>query len=183
MGLTYRPEPDRDVPRIYYTEAVGPRVQDKMRQIQAALPGFAKRGGDTAKIQQMLQTFERQMRLASTEWDIYYRRSPDAGQTWDPEVRLTDAPGLSQRPSLVNEGDDLYVSWWDGRDGNNEIYLKHSSDGGRTWNADRRVTRSEGDSTKPSLALTRDFLHLIWLDTRDGLPRLFYQRASRADIE
>ena len=77
------------------------------------------------------------------------------------------------------DGSDLYVAWWDGRDGNNEIYLKHSPDGGRTWGRDQRVTRAAGESIKPSLAVSRDFLHLIWIDTRDGSPRLYYRRASR----
>ena len=46
-----------------------------------------------------------------------------------------------------------------------------------------RVTGSAGDSTNPSLALTRDFLHLIWLDTGDGSPQLFYRRAARPVAE
>ena len=63
--------------------------------------------------------------------------------------------------------------------GNITSVFRRSTDGGRTWGADRRVTRSEGDCIKPSLALTRGFLHLIYLDTRDGRPRLCYRRAAR----
>jgi hypothetical protein len=178
LGLTYRPGPDVDVPRIYYTEAVSFRVRDKMRQIQAVAPDFAKSGGDTAKLQGLLHEFEKRMRLASIEWDIYYRSSHDGGQTWEPEIRLTATPGLSHRPSLVLDGSDLYVAWWDGRDGDNEIYMKHSPDGGRTWGPDERVTHSAGESIKPSVAMSRDFIHLIWLDKRDGSPQLFYRRGS-----
>jgi hypothetical protein len=178
LGLTYRPS-GGDVPTVYYTEAVPPRLQDKRWQIQDAMPGFVSRGGDATKIQPLLQEFEREIRLATTEWEIYYRRSSDGGRTWEPEIRLTNAPGLSHRPSLVALGDDLYVAWWDGRTGDNEIYLKHSADGGRSWGADLRVTQSPGDSIKPSLALTRDFLHLVWLDTKDGNRRLCYRRAVR----
>jgi hypothetical protein len=183
LGLTYRPGPDTDVPQIYYADAQPFWVRDKMRRNQAAAGEFAKRGGNSAKLEAILKEFERKMRLATTEWDIYYRCSRDGGRKWDPEVRLTGARGLSHRPSLGGDGDDLYVSWWDGRDGKNEIYLKRSRDGGRTWGADVPVTQSAGDATKPSLALDHEYLHLIWLDARDGSPKLLFRRAARPVVE
>lgn len=182
LGLTYRPAPDRE-PSRDDEKVIGPRMQEKLKRIQAALPIFVQNGGNPATIQGLLEEFQSRVRIATTDWEIYYRRSRDGGRTWDPEVRLTDAAGLAHRPSLVADGNNLYVSWWDDRDGDNEIYLKRSRNGGRTWGPDRRLTRSDGDSTKPSLALTRDFLHLIWLDTRDGGPKLYYTRAARHPSE
>src|SRR5262249_43179680 len=183
LGLTDQPVPAADVPRIYYTEALGMRVQDKVRRVQAAGPRWVQRGGDPRQLESLLREFERRMQLATMEWEIYYLRSTDAGAGWVPEVRLTTAPGLSHRPSVAADGRDVYVAWWDGRDGNNEVYFKRSADGGKTWRPDVRLSHSEGDSVKPSLAVSRDFLHMIWVDSRDGNPQLYYRRASRSGVE
>src|SRR4051794_21412033 len=59
MGLTYRPGPDGDMLRIYFTEAAPSRVRDKIRRVQAAAPGFANRGGDDVKLQGLLWEFEK----------------------------------------------------------------------------------------------------------------------------
>jgi len=63
-----------------------------------------------------------------TNREIYYRMSRDLGQTWGPEVRLTDAPCHSFRPSLACDGNNLHLFWSDLRDDPSnrvgEIYYK-----------------------------------------------------------
>ena len=47
---------------------------------------------------------------------------------------------LPEFPSLAAGPDDnLYVAWADGRNGDEDVFLRRSADGGRTWSAARRV--------------------------------------------
>ena len=119
------------------------------------------------------------MAQATTEWDIYSLRSRDGGDSWDPIVRLTDAPGPSQRPVVAVDGQEVHVVWFDARDGNAEVYYKFSSDGGTTWGPDQRLTAADGDSVQPSIAVGPDALHVAWFDTRDGNPEIYYKRKPR----
>ena len=61
-------------------------------------------------------------------FEIYYRMSTDLGQTWESEVRLTNASFHSRRPSLACDGDFLHLFWRDCRDSANNgigfIYYK-----------------------------------------------------------
>ena len=61
-------------------------------------------------------------------FEIYYRQSTDLGQTWDPEIRLTNALNSSSRPSLACGGGYLHLFWQDARDDSigarNAIYYK-----------------------------------------------------------
>ena len=59
---------------------------------------------------------------------------------WLPDARLTNAAGDSytsynNAKCIASNGADIYAVWTDLRDGNAEIYYKHSSNSGITWGA------------------------------------------------
>jgi hypothetical protein len=98
----------------------------------------------------------------------YYRRSPDGGLTWGPEVRLTDDPEPSWCPSILADGDTVHLSWFDHETGRWEVFERRSFDGGLTWDAQRSITQASGDtvdgaqSIRPSLAKRGDALALLF---------------------
>ncbi|HYN23292.1 MAG TPA: sialidase family protein, partial [Thermoanaerobaculia bacterium] len=114
-----------------------------------------------------------QMQLDHFE-EEYFRRSLDGGATWEAEVRLTSDPASSWAPSLAADGSDVWVAWFDDRGGDWEIYVKHSTDRGATWSADRRLTHSAGASLRPSLARRGSALHVVFWDTRDANEEVYW---------
>jgi len=64
--------------------------------------------------------------------EIYYKRSTDGGINWEADVRLTNATGQSEFPSVSISGSVLHVLWEDERDGNYEIYYKRNPTGNLT---------------------------------------------------
>ena len=176
MGLDYVPGPRDDLPKVYYLDAMRVRIQDKLQQIQAAAPQWVQNGGDAEQLESILKDFEFVLNLATTEWEIYYTRSTDGGDSWEPATRLTNAPGFSQRPSIALSGRRLSVVWFDGRDGNSEIYYKNSRDAGITWSRDIRLTDAPGDSMHPSVAASGKWAHVVWFDRRDGNAEIYYNR-------
>jgi hypothetical protein len=179
MELSYIPSPQENLPKIYYVEAMQIRAQDKLKQIRAVAPDWVHHGGDLQQLQSLIREYERLWNLASTEWDVYYLRSLDGGQTWEPAKRLTDAPLASARPSLALAGNDLHAVWYDLRDGNAEIYYKHSFDAGASWTPDERLTTAPGDSVQPAISVTGNAVHVIWADSRDGNSEIYYKRTRQ----
>ncbi len=98
----------------------------------------------------------------------YFRRSTDHGATWDPEVRLTDDPANSWAPSLAARGADVWITWFDERHGDWEIFTKHSGDRGATWSSDRRLTFAAGTSVRPSLAVAGREVYAAYWNSHDG---------------
>ncbi len=109
-------------------------------------------------------------------WEIYTKHSADRGLTWSADTRLTDDPADSVRPSTSFDGLSLYVVWWDARDGDEEIYTTHSLDRGQTWEPNSRLTNSPGESVFASVAVAASGVHVVWQDTRDGQPEVYYKR-------
>ncbi|RKX68878.1 hypothetical protein DRP53_09805 [candidate division WOR-3 bacterium] len=114
--------------------------------------------------------------------EIYYKWSSDHGLTWSVDRRLTNAPYKSSYPSLVAEGKNLHLAWYDFRDGNAEIYYKNSTDQGVNWSSDLRLTNSSGTSQWPSIALADTMLNLVWMDDRDGNWEIYYKRNPNGNV-
>lgn len=179
LGLVYQLHPFPDVPLIASGDALQIRVADKLQQVSAAAPAWVAGGGDPSALEAALHAFERHFEQSLHSWEIYTRRSDDGGHTWGPLLRLTRAPGLSHRPSVVADGDHVTVLWFDARDGNLEIYAKESADGGQTWSADQRLTRAPGESRHVSAATAGGELYAVWYDERDGNPEVYFKHRPR----
>ncbi|MEO0228067.1 MAG: hypothetical protein ABIL70_08485 [candidate division WOR-3 bacterium] len=119
------------------------------------------------------------------DWEIYYKRSTDCGNTWSGDIRLTDSPGESSHPSIAVAGNHLHLVWQDQRDGNYEIYYKNSFDDGRNWSPDTGLTSDPSPSFYPSVAVWGDKVHIVWTDERDGNREIYYKRnpTGNAKIE
>jgi hypothetical protein len=109
--------------------------------------------------------------------EVYYKRSTDAGLSWEFDVRLTADASSSFAPSLAASGSAVHVVWYDQRDGNFEVYTKRSTDGGASWGADTRITSDGADSWFPSVAVSGPQVHIAWEEYRDGNPELYYRRS------
>jgi len=176
MNISFAPTLPDKLPVSYYGDALQSRVQAKQRQLTAAAPRWVRQGGSQQRLEGLLKQFERRMRIATLEWDIYYRRSDDTGKTWTNEQRTVGVPGNSHRPQLAVLGRELHLVWWDNRDGNDEIYYKHSANGGRTWGDDVRLTNTAGASQFPMIATTKSGPHVIWTEQADGNSQVYYRR-------
>lgn len=112
-------------------------------------------------------------------YKLFYKLSTDAGLTWGPDTKLTNSPGASLNPAVKIEGSNVYVVWDDARNGaNTEIYYKHSTDNGNTWEADTRLTNFAQPSSNVSLSATGSQLHIAWEDYRDGNPEIYYKNST-----
>ncbi len=112
-------------------------------------------------------------------YEIYYKRSPDGGTSWEADSRLTNAPDYSGYPALaVSTQGDVHGVWADYREGNWEIYHKRSTDRGTSWGPDERLTDDPGASGYPSVAVSGTDVHVVWFDDRDGNEEVYHKRST-----
>ncbi|NOS84901.1 MAG: T9SS type A sorting domain-containing protein [Ignavibacteria bacterium] len=110
---------------------------------------------------------------------IYYKRSTDNGVTWGTDTRIVDLlESFSISPSITVTEENVHVTWVDDRDGNREIYYKHSTDGGLSWGPDTRLTIAEGNSIYPSISVVGQSVHLAWYDYRMAPAAIYYKRST-----
>jgi len=117
-------------------------------------------------------------RAGMNNFEIYYKRSTDAGVTWGADTRLTYDPAISWYQSLALTDSILHVVWRETRDGNYDIFYKRSTDQGLSWGADTNLTQAPGSSETPCITASGNMLHVLWFDNRDGgAYEIYYKRS------
>ncbi|HEY3250984.1 MAG TPA: T9SS type A sorting domain-containing protein [Ignavibacteria bacterium] len=118
----------------------------------------------------------------SGNYEIYYKRSVNAGISWGPDVRLTNDGAESRYPYIALSGQLVHVVWRDKRnaplDSNYEIYYKKSTDGGTSWGPDIRLTNDPAGCLPPSIAVLGSTLHVVWTDERNRNFDIYYKRST-----
>jgi hypothetical protein len=115
-------------------------------------------------------------------YEIYYKRSTDAGRSWFPDARLTYALYDSDWPSVDTWGSWVHVVWRDLRDGDKAIYYKRSSDAGVGWSPDRRLSDVPDSAWNPSVSVAGLLVHVVWVSSRTGDDEIYYKRSSDAGL-
>jgi hypothetical protein len=120
--------------------------------------------------------------LSGLCFGVLFLSATESKAQWQPDVRLTIDTNASNTSfnnarCVAAIGNDLHVVWYDNRDGNSEIYYKHSTDGGSGWGSDTRLTNDVASSHDPSVSASGSAVHVVWTDTRDGNNEIYYKRS------
>lgn len=123
----------------------------------------------------------------ASEADVFYRQSSDRGQTWSEPVAINDDDpeqlfysGIAKLGLAPNGR--LDVAWFDTRSDpgltQNDVYYAYSTDNGRSWSKNLRITDQSIDrkvgvfaqnfdlNGPPGLASTNAYAMIGWDDTR-----------------
>jgi S1-C subfamily serine protease len=98
-------------------------------------------------------------------YDIFFIRSTDYGNTFSKPVNLSDNPGVSYFPKLATDGNNgIYIVWTDNSLGNYNIEFTKSIDGGATFNRPIILSNdTRGVSNFPNMAISgNNNVYITW---------------------
>lgn len=113
-------------------------------------------------------------RDGSTNKEIYYNRSSDAGTNWGTDTRLTNDPAASENACVSISGSLVFVTWADTRASGPGGYYIRSTDGGMSWGAETPF----GGTWSPAVFVSGQVIHVVWTDGRGNHPGIYYKRSS-----
>ena len=127
-------------------------------------------------------TDTRHFGMVETLEEEYFRRSTDGGTSFEPEQRLTtdppESPANSWAPSLAARDQYVWISWFDSRDGNFEIYFKYSKDAGVSWSPNTRLTTTPGQSQRPVIANLNNQLFIVYWDNTGSEDEVYFLQSN-----
>jgi hypothetical protein len=142
--------------------------------------------------------------------EVFFRASTDGGKTWANKLTLNDdgqgkanqmEPGLSVAPN-----GRIDVAWYDGRNstvkysgdtelGFNDVYYTYSTDGGRTFAPNIRVTDRSSDRSigvwannidqrlNVGITSSDSAAYFAWQDTRNATPNFQAEDVYMASVK
>lgn len=110
-------------------------------------------------------------------FDIYFAYSTSPWTSWSPNIKLNDDLGTAAQmnPSIVVEPTGsapfVYVVWQDKRNGNDDVYVVRSGDGGSSWSDNFFVTDDPSMTLQNQVAPSIDVnlfgtVYVCWEDWR-----------------
>jgi hypothetical protein len=131
---------------------------------------------------------------AELPFALVLTRSTDGGRTFAPGTEFeTDIlatrrflPFLPELPQLAASSDGkLYATWADGRNGDDDVFLRSSSDGGASWSEPVKVNDNGADGTAQFMPKVDvgpgDRVSVLFLDGRNEPGRLNAYLATSTD--
>jgi hypothetical protein len=122
------------------------------------------------------------------EDDIYYAQVDESGAmvvSQKPLTQLSYKDGKkSNFPSIASDRyGDLWIFWQDNRSGIFEIYFTRSTDNGRTWAQEQRLTAEDGMQSQHPRASAKFYgesgrVYVTWQDRRGGNFETFVRMIS-----
>ena len=97
---------------------------------------------------------------------------------WQCKKNLSDNVGNSQSPQIQALGNITFVVWQDNRPGNDEIYLRKSSDGGITFGNATNLSDNVGNSQSPQIQALGNITFVVWQDNRPGNDEIYLRKAA-----
>jgi hypothetical protein len=114
---------------------------------------------------------------------IYAVSSADGGVTWTSPTHVDHVPAdavthAATAAVVMSPVGEVFVAWYDGRNGRDDVFVGRSVDGGRTWeDKDVRLDMDEpgtGVSRFPSIARAADGrIAVAWEDDRAGYEGIY----------
>ena len=137
------------------------RVSDPQRERVVAPSPVIAADGQLVVMYQDLKTNRRDFEnqegpAADLPFALVITRSTDGGKTFAPGTEFETEmlatrrflPFLPELPQLAaSPGGKLYATWADGRNDDDDVFLRSSSDGGQTWTAPVKVNDNGADGT------------------------------------
>ena len=95
--------------------------------------------------------------------EVLFTRSQDNGTTFETINNLSNNTSDSFNQEIAVFGDDVYVVWLDqNEDGNTNILLRSSDDGGTTFGSTVNISNNANEETFPKVAAYEGNVYVAW---------------------
>lgn len=98
----------------------------------------------------------------TTNYDIFFKKSNDNGNSFGSSINLSDNEGFSEHPQIASVGINIYVVWVDESSGEREIMFSKSLDSGKTFSDSTVISQDSISPYNVELAAEGQNVYIVW---------------------
>ena len=97
-------------------------------------------------------------------YEIFFKKSSDDGNSFGEKIRLTDNIGFSEHPQMASENNNVYVVWADDTNVNKQIYFKKSNNDGDSFKEQVLLSDSKSNAFNQEISSFGNNVYVVWLE-------------------
>ncbi|HXX06186.1 MAG TPA: sialidase family protein [Candidatus Bathyarchaeia archaeon] len=105
--------------------------------------------------------------MEGNNYDIFFAKSSDSGQTFTDPINISNNPGASGWPQIAAAG-DVYVSWVDSTTGGFDIYIAKSIDNGASFETPVNISNTPNQSWYNKMTVSPNTVYMVWQETNQA---------------
>jgi hypothetical protein len=82
------------------------------------------------------------------------------------------------RASIAVSDNNIYLTWWDNKTGNNEVFFAASNDGGKTFDKEINLSNANGGSADSQVSAQGNNVYVTWWDNKTGDWKVFSRSSN-----
>jgi hypothetical protein len=94
------------------------------------------------------------------------------------KVAMQDIRYSGPRASMAVNANNIYLTWWDNKTGNNEVYFGASNDSGKSFGKPINLSDDNGGSADSQIAATPNNVYVTWWDNSTGNWQVFSRSSN-----
>lgn len=105
-------------------------------------------------------------KVPKQNYDIYFMKSQDNGETFDKPINISNNIGFSEHPQIAVSKNGIFVVWADNTNSNNtEIMFSKSLDNGTTFGEVRNLSNNLKNSNNVEISVSNQNVYVVWQDS------------------
>jgi hypothetical protein len=100
---------------------------------------------------------------------LYYSRMDGVAWVASPAKKFGDNNKQAGHPTILSNGENVWLAWREIKDGKSSILGMHSEDGGRSWNESKILANTGAKADYPFLVQHKNTAYLAWNTQQEGL--------------
>jgi len=104
--------------------------------------------------------------LPEHNYDIFFVKSEDNGETFSKAINLSNSTEFSERPQIAVSRNGIFIVWTDTIDPNNkEIMFTKSEDNGETFSKAISISNNSKNSTNQEISAFDENVYVVWQES------------------
>ena len=100
--------------------------------------------------------------------EVFIAKSTDGGETFSTPENISDEDisnnaSFAYRPSIIVNGNNVYVVWHEDPLGKRSIFVAKSTDGGETFSTPENISEKFDFSSKATIAVEGNNVYVVWI--------------------
>jgi predicted secreted protein with PEFG-CTERM motif len=116
--------------------------------------------------------------VTEKNYDIFFAKSSDGGQTFGTPVNVSNLPGGSGWPQISVDNGTVYISWVGNTSGNYDVYIAKSTDDGNSFESPVDVNSGTYGSWYNTMASSSNTVYLAWQQANIGSNDIMFSKST-----